>query len=304
MATPRVVSLLPGATEIVAALTGDEALVAVSHECDHPDWVRRLPRVTSTPLDPSLPSDRIDAGVRDLRDAGRPVIVVDREALVAARPDLIVTQDLCQVCAVADGQVHRLADTLPRSVRVLTLTGRTLAGVLTDIRRVGEAIERSEAADALVERLTRRLARVRAAAPSPAPRIVCIEWLAPVYLAGHWVPDLVEAAGGIDVGARSGAHSAVSSWNAAAELEPDLAVIMPCGFGVDRARVELAAVAAAAAPLLQAAGSVWLLDGNAYTSRPGPRLVDGAERFQAAMAGVEGPGLERWRPGPDEVFRG
>jgi iron complex transport system substrate-binding protein len=304
MVTPRVVSLLPGATEIVVALTGEDALVAVSHECDHPDWVRRLPRVTSTPLDPSLPSDRIDAAVRTLRDSGRPVITVEREALAAASPDVIVTQDLCEVCAVADGQVYRLADALPRSVRVLTLTGRTLAGVLADIRQVSEAVGRSEAGAALVGQLTRRLECLSAAAPTPTPRVVCIEWLAPVYLAGHWVPDLVAAAGGIDVGARPGAHSAVSSWNAAAELQPDLAVIMPCGFGVDRARAELADVATAATPLLRAAGSVWLLDGNAYTSRPGPRLVDGAERLRAAMTGIECPGLERWRPGPGGAFRG
>jgi iron complex transport system substrate-binding protein len=221
---------------------------------------------------------------------------VDREALLAARPDLIVTQDLCEVCAVADGQVSRLADAMPPSVQVLTLTGRTLAGVMADIGRVGEAVSRAEAAAGLIARLTERLDRLRAAAPTLAPRVVCVEWLSPVYLAGHWVPDQVAAAGGIDVGARSGAHSAVSSWSAAAALKPDLVVIMPCGFGLDRAWSELAGVEAAAKPLLDGAGSVWLLDGNAYTSRPGPRLVDGAERLQAAMAGRECPGLACWRP--------
>jgi iron complex transport system substrate-binding protein len=303
MATLRVVSLLPGATEIVAALGAEDALVAVSHECDYPDGVGRLPRVTSTPLDPLLPSERIDAEVRRLRDSGRPVITVESAALAAADPDLIITQDLCEVCAVADGEVHRLADALPRSVRVLTLTGRTLAGVLDDIRCIGAALGRTAAATALIGQLAGRLDRLRATAPTPAPRVVCIEWLAPVYLAGHWVPDLVAAAGGIDVGAHSGGHSAVSSWNAVADLKPDLAVITLCGFGLARARSELAATPAAEAPL-RAAGSVWLLDGNAYTARPGPRLVDGAERLQAAMAGVERPGLERWRREPSAAVRG
>lgn len=294
MRPPRVVSLLPGATEIVAALA-PEALAAVSHECDYPAWVRALPRVTSTPLDPSLPSQRIDAQVRQVRDSGRPVIAADAAALAAADPDLIITQDLCQVCAVADGQVHHLADALARPVRVLSLTGRTLAGVLDDILRVGEALERPAAATALVAGLHRRLDRLRASAPAPAPRVVCIEWLAPVYLAGHWMPDLVAAAGGVDVGARSGEHSTLSSWRAVASLEPEMVVIMPCGFGLDRARLELASAAGVAAPLVERCPT-WVLDGNAYTSRPGPRLVDGAERLRSAMLGAECPGLARWGP--------
>jgi iron complex transport system substrate-binding protein len=302
MRPPRVVSLLPGATEMVAALAPD-ALVALSHECDHPDLVRRLPRITSTPLDPSLSSDRIDARIRELRATGQPVIAVDAAALAAADPDVIITQDLCQVCAVADGQVHQLADALPRPVRVLSLTGRTLGGVLEDILRVGEVLERAPAAARLIAGLRHRLDRLRASAPASPPRVVCIEWLAPVYLAGHWVPDLVAAAGGVDVGARAGAHSAVSSWHAAAALEPDLVVIILCGFGVERARLELERVAQAAAPLLDGRPT-WLLDGNAYTSRPGPRLVDGAERLRSALVGAEGPGLARWPAEPVEAGRG
>jgi iron complex transport system substrate-binding protein len=302
MRPPRVVSLLPGATEMVHALA-PEALVAVSHECDYPDFVRNLPRVTTTPLDPAWSSERIDARVRQVREAGEPVIAVDASALAAADPDVIVTQDLCQVCAVADGQVHRLADALPRPVRVLSLTGRTLSGVMDDILRVGEVLGREDAAATLVAGLSSRLDRLRASAPAPAPRVVCIEWLAPVYLAGHWVPDLVAAAGGIDVGATAGAHSAVSSWNAAAALEPDLVIIMLCGFGVERSRAELERLAGDASPLLEGRPT-WLLDGNAYTSRPGPRLVDGAERLRRAMADAECPGLVRWSPGRLATARG
>ena len=128
--------------------------------------------------------------------------------------------------------------------------------------------------------------------------MLCIEWLEPLYLAGHWVPDLVTAAGGVDAGAAPGAHSAVTTWEAAAALRPDLIIVMLCGFGVDRARFELDRLSDAVAARTLGSAPVWLLDGNAYTSRPGPRLVDGAERIQAAMARTERSGLARWRPGP------
>jgi iron complex transport system substrate-binding protein len=293
----RVVTLLPGATEIVAALGAGALLAGVSHECDYPDWVRSLPRLTSTPLDPSLPSQAIDAEVRRLHEAGRAVIQVDAEALARLAPDLVITQDLCEVCAVADGAVHRLADSVPNPPRVLSLTGRTAAGVLDDIRRVARALDVSDRGDELATVLQDRLHRL-ATAPDPRPRVLCIEWLAPLYLAGHWVPDLVEAAGGVDVGARPGMHSSRTSWEAAAALEPDLIVIMLCGFGVERAREDLDLLTLPGAARLLASAPVWVLDGNAYTSRPGPRIVDGAERLRAAMEGREMPGLTRWIPVP------
>jgi len=293
----RVVTLLPGATEIVAALEGGALLAGVSHECDYPDWVRSLPRLTSTPLDPSLPSQAIDAEVRRLHEAGRAVIQVDAQALARLAPDLVITQDLCEVCAVADGAVHRLADAVPNPPHVLSLTGRTAAGVLDDIRRVALALDIPDRGDELATALQDRLRRL-ATAPDRRPRVLCIEWLAPLYLAGHWVPDLVEAAGGVDVGARSGVHSSRTSWDAAAALEPDLIVIMLCGFGVERAREELDLLRLPAAARLLASAPVWVLDGNAYTSRPGPRIVDGAERLRAAIEDREMPGLIRWTPVP------
>ncbi len=290
----RVVTLLPGATEIVAALGGGGRLVAISHECDYPPSVQRLPRVTSTPLDPSLPGGAIDAEVRRLREAGRAVITVEAASLRALAPDLIITQDLCEVCAVADGEVHRLASALSPAPRVLALTGRTVAGVLADIRAVAAALDLTEEGDELTAGLHDRLARLRRCAPKPAPRVVCVEWLEPLYLAGHWVPELVAAAGGIDVGAEPGSHSAVSTWDAAAARRPDLIVVMLCGFGLERARAELDRLRDDGAQRLFEAVPVWILDGNAYTSRPGPRIVDGAARLQAAMAGAEMPGLARW----------
>jgi iron complex transport system substrate-binding protein len=291
----RVVTLLPGATEIVAALGAGALLAGVSHECDYPDWVSRLPRLTSTPLDPSQPSAAIDDQVRRLRQAGRAVIQVEADALARLAPDLIITQDLCEVCAVADGVVHRLADVMDRPPEILSLTGRTFAGVLEDIRRVARALGRPADGDGLAAQLRSRLDGL-APHPRTRSRIVCIEWLEPLYLAGHWVPDLVAAAGGIDVGAQPGAHSARSSWTAVPALGPELAVVMLCGFDIARARRELDRLDGGEAAALLGAIPVWVVDGNAYTSRPGPRLVDGAERIHAAIQGRECPGLERWHP--------
>jgi iron complex transport system substrate-binding protein len=293
----RVVTLLPGATEIVAALGGAGSLVAVSHECDRPASVRHLPRVTSTPLDPSLPGAAIDAEVRRLRGAGRAVIAVEADTLRRLAPDLLITQDLCEVCAVADGVVYRLAAALDPAPRVLALTGRTVDGVLADIRAVAHALDLDPEGDELTAGIRSRLTRLRRGAPAVPPRVLCVEWLEPLYLAGHWVPELVAAAGGCDVGAVPGAHSAVSSWEAAAALHPELIVVMLCGFGVARARAELDALRDPAAERLLASAPVWVLDGNAYTSRPGPRIVDGAERLQAAMRGEERSGLTRWHAG-------
>ena len=173
---------------------------------------------------------------------------------------------------------------------MLALTGRTVDGVLADIRAVAAALDLADEGDELTAGLRSRLARLRRAGAGGACRVLCVEWLEPLYLAGHWVPDLVAAAGGIDVGAEPGAHSAIGTWSAAAARRPDLIVVMLCGFGVERARRELDRLADPRLSSVLGAVPVWMLDGNAYTSRPGPRIVDGAERLQAAMAGDEGPG--------------
>jgi iron complex transport system substrate-binding protein len=292
----RVVSLLPGATEIVAAVGGGEQLVGISHECDYPPSVLHLPRVTSTPLDPSRPGAAIDAEVRRLREAGRAVIAVDADALGRLTPDLVITQDLCEACAVADGEVHRLASVLRPAPEVLVLSGRTFDGVMADIRRVAVRLGLAREGEELTTSLRHRLAALGRAARGRPPRVLCIEWLEPPYLAGHWVPDLVSAAGGVDAGATPGAHSAVTSWPAARALRPDVTVVMLCGFGMERAGAELDRLDDAEALRCLGGAPVWLLDGNAYTSRPGPRIVDGAVRLQAAMTDVEMPGLRRWRP--------
>lgn len=290
----RVVTLLPAATEIVAALGGASQLVAVSHECDYPPSVQHLPRVTVTSIDPEASSGKIDAEVRRLRAEGRPVIGVDGEQLGRLAPDLIIAQDLCEVCAVADGEVHRLAVTLG-SPTVLSLQARNLGGIWADIHRVGKALDLDPEAEELVFGLESRLGRLQAGWPKERPRVLCIEWLDPLYLAGHWVPEMVAAAGGNDIGAAPGAHSARRGWDEIPQLRPDVVIVMLCGFGVARAVAELDALASPQVEALRGA-RIWVLDGNAYSSRPGPRVVDGVERLQAALHGREMPGLVQWRP--------
>jgi iron complex transport system substrate-binding protein len=290
----RVVTLLPAATEIVAALGGAGSLVGISHECDHPASVLGLPRVTATPIDPEAPGAAIDAEVRRLHAAGKPVIGLDAEALRRLAPDLLITQDLCEVCAVAEGEVHRLASVVPVP-GVLALSGRTIEGIWADIGAVAKALDLAPDGDELVTGLRTRLDRLRVRRGSYRPRVVCVEWLEPLYLAGHWVPELVEAAGGEDVGASAGSHSARREWSELPGLGPDLLVIMLCGFGVERTIAELSALRSPAALSTLRSAPVWIIDGNAYTSRAGPRIVDGAELLRGALEGRESRGMVCWR---------
>lgn len=291
----RVVTLLPAATEIVAALGDVSVLVGISHECDYPAQVQHLPRVTTTSIDVGANSGAIDAEVRSLRESGRAVIAVDAEEIRRLNPDVIVTQSLCEVCAVSDGLVHRLAATLDRVPQVVSLTAQTVDGIWADIRAVGRVLEMEDEAEDLVLGLQGRLEAIRGPARSGArPRVLCIEWLDPVYLAGHWVPELVDAAGGEDVGAKRGSHSIRHRWPELVELHPDYLLIMLCGFGIERARAELEQLEDPGGLELLHRVPTWIIDGNAYTSRPGPRVVDGAARIRAMLLGQPLAGVERW----------
>jgi iron complex transport system substrate-binding protein len=297
----RIVSLLPAGTEIVAALGGETLLVGISHECDYPASILQLPRVTRTPVDSSLSSARIDAQVREIQAEGRPVIALEAGVLETLAPDLILTQDLCEVCAVADGEVYRLADTMTSPPEIVPLRGRDFGGILKDIRTVGYAAGMVKAAEELVQSLELRLRQLSEdGLDDPGlrarRRVLCIEWLDPLYFAGHWVPQLVQAAGAEDVGARPGAHSTQRSWSEAVVLKPNLLLVMLCGFGVDRSEEELASVRNPVAVQLLTDTETWILDGNSYTSRPGPRVVDGAIRIRAALQGQEMEGLRRYAP--------
>jgi len=290
----RVVSLLPAATEVVAALGDQSLLVGISHECDYPPSVLRLPRVTTTPIDIQEPGAAIDAEVRRLSQAGQPVIAIDEGALRRLAPDLIITQDLCQVCAVSDGQVHRLAASLQPEPQVLSLSARNLAGVWRDIRSIGAALQLRDEAEELVLGLQSRLRSLAVESSAHSPRVICIEWLHPLYLAGHWVPELVATAGGVDVGAAPGSRSAGAEWADLTPLEPECLLIMLCGFDIERSRAELEQLTHPEALELFSRVPTWVMDGNAHTSRPGPRLVDGARRMRSAFDGRTMAGLERW----------
>jgi iron complex transport system substrate-binding protein len=222
----RIVSLLPAGTEIVAALGCETLLVGISHECDYPASILQLPRVTRTPVDSSLSSARIDAQVREIQAEGKAVIALEAEVLQTLAPDLILTQDLCEVCAVADGEVYRLADMMSSPPEIVPLRARDLGGILEDIRMVGRAVGMVKAAEELVQSLELQLRQVSEdglddSGLRPRRRVLCIEWLDPLYFAGHWLPQLVHAAGGEDVGAWPGAHSTQRSWSEAVRLKPD-----------------------------------------------------------------------------------
>jgi iron complex transport system substrate-binding protein len=280
----RVVSLLPAATEIVAALGAQGQLVGVSHECDFPPGVRSLPRVTGTAIDPALPSSAIDRAMAEAKRAGTSPITVDLKLMAQLRPDVLIGQSVCEVCAVGEGELARVVAALMPTPWVVTLHAHTLEGAFHDIAKVGEALELRDEAEELVNGLRYRLRRVGAqpAAPQRKPRVLVLEWLDPPYVAGHWVPELVARAGGEDVGGTPGEPSRARPWRELAALAPDLVVVALCGFDVERARSELATVTDAdAASLLGRRTEV--IDGNAYTSRPGPRLVDAAELLSRLM---------------------
>ena len=280
----RVASLLPAATEIVCALGAEDWLVGVSHECDYPPAVRQLPRLTRTSLDASRPSAEINAAVAAAQ-TGAPAITVDAALLRRLAPDVVIGQAVCDVCAVGMADLREAWNDVEGMRRgatsrpdVVTLHAHTLAGVYDDIRRVGAALALADEADELVAGLQYRMRRLTPPPGGPRPRVLVLEWLDPPYVAGHWVPELVAAAGGEDVAAQAGVRSTVRPWPELRALAPDVVLVAPCGFDVPRARRELAAVRDpdALALFSQRLGFV---DGNAYTSRPGPRLADGAARM-------------------------
>jgi iron complex transport system substrate-binding protein len=286
----RVVSLLPAATEIVAALGGASQLVGITHECDYPAETARLPRVTSSAVDRDASSAEIDAEVRELSATGAPVFSLDAALLATLAPQVLLTQSLCDVCALPESEVDRAVAALPTSPTVLSLGATTLEGVWTDIRRVGAAIGRSADAEALVASLEARMRHVHEtlkAARAPRPRVVVIEWLDPLFVAGHWSPELVRRAGGIDVLAQPGAHSVKIAVDAVREAAPDVVLFAPCGFDVERAARETGALMATEQWGWARGLECWAMDGNSLTSRPGPRLVDAIE----TMASIFAPSL-------------
>jgi iron complex transport system substrate-binding protein len=272
----RIVSLVPSATEILFALGLGDEVVAVTHECDYPRAARELPKVTRDTLPPDLTAGQIDAAVRARTDQGEAIYALDVEALHELGPDLIVTQALCAVCAVSFDDVRAVAEELETRPQVISLDPRTLGEVLGDVRTLAAATGHRDAGVALVEEAAARIDRVRLAVRDRRrPRVAALEWLEPVYVAGHWTPQLIEYAGGLDVLGMPGEHSERRTWDEVAAAEPDVVVVMPCGYDTERAHAEALSYGEKLAAL--GAGQVVAVDAAAYFSRPGPRLIDGLE---------------------------
>jgi len=282
----RICSLLPGATEVVATLGLADDLVAISHECDYPPEIRQKPVIIRSIVDPKQTSSpNIDRQVREALREGQGLYRIDEALLRRLDPDLILTQSLCDVCAVTPTEVKRVLAGLARRPQMISLDATDLQGVFRDIEAIGVATGRDAKARWLVEALTGRLAKVRALVEGETPRrVACIEWLDPLYCAGHWVPEMVTLAGGADLLATAGAPSTQISWEQVRGAHPDVLVLMPCGFSIDRTLSELDRLTSRPGwndvPAVQD-GSVYAVEGPAYFNRSGPRLVDGVELLAA-----------------------
>ena len=272
----RIVSLVPSATETLFALGLGDEVTAVTHECDHPPQARELPKVTRDVIGPGRSAAEIDRAVRELSEQGRSIYELDEWALARLQPDLIVTQALCSVCAVSYDDVRAVAERLESRPRVISLDPRTLGEVLGDVRTLAQATDARDAGVALVQDAAQRIDRVRLAVRAAEPvRVAALEWLDPVFSAGHWTPQLVEHAGGHDVLGFPGEHSERRTWEEVAAAAPEVVVVMPCGYDAERAAEEAYEHADELAAL--EARRVVAVDAAAYFSRPGPRLVEGLE---------------------------
>ena len=299
----RICSLLPGATEIAYLLGLGDQIVGVTHECDYPHEAKQKPVVVRSVIDSSqLSCPEIDRRVGELLQAGRGLYSIDEAAFLASGPDVILTQGLCNVCALDYDDVVKAAQRLPRMPAILSLNPHSLSDVLEDISRVGAATGRETAAEALVQDLRRRIDAVGIREPEYRPRVVCLEWFEPLYVAGHWVPELVTLAGGFDPLGRKGEPSFKIEWQSVLDAKPDVILLMPCGFDVRRAVKE-------STPLRNLngwndlpavkTGNVYALNGSAYFSRPGPRLVNGLE----ILARIIRPEQAEWSAAPTEAAK-
>jgi len=284
----RIVSLLPSATEILFGIGAGDDVVGVTHECDYPEAARALPHLTASSLRHDGTSAEIDRHVRKGLHEGSGLYTLDSEKLDALAPDLIVTQELCAVCAVNYRTVARAASRLKSDPRILSLEPSSLADVYATIATLGEATDRGDGARALIRALQAREAHLRtetvalAASGECRPRVLVLEWTDPPMSGGHWTPELVELAGGVPLLGDPGANSRALTWEAIAQTDPDVVVIAPCGFDLAATRKAIAELDGNAIWRELRAHrdrGVYLVDGNAYLNRPGPRLIDTAEIF-------------------------
>ena len=279
----RICSLVPAATEVLFALGLGDRVVGITHECDWPPEVDGRPRVTASLVQTGdLGSAEIDRAVAEAAGNGRPLYAIEEDVWAEIDADVVVTQELCEVCAVPAGQVAESARARPLEVEMLDYSPSTLDGILDAITGLGNRLGAEGAGEEVVSGMRARLERVRAAlgGVESSPRVFVTEWLEPPYSAGHWVPDVVAAAGGTDVAGMSGEPSHRMRWTDVARLEPDAVVLAPCGFDLDRTLSEVVPLDLSANLLGTRArqeSRVFAVDANATLSRPGPRVVDGVE---------------------------
>lgn len=300
----RICSLLPGGTEIVCALGLGDRLVGVSHECDYPPAVKAKPVVVRSAVDAAkLPGPEIDRAVSEKLKRGESLYAVDEAKLRELDPDLILTQELCRVCAPSGPEARKAVAAVSEKTRVLTLTPHTLEDIFDNIRSVGEAAGVLEAAKKLIYDLRSRavLVQCKAFAVKKKPKVFMLEWLDPPYTAGHWVPEMVEIAGGIPDMSCEGGDSVRVTWDQVAAFAPDVLICSPCGYHTERALREAAEVlkrcpARDRIPAFQT-GRVYAVDADSYITRPGPRVVDGIE----LLAHILNPDAVGWL-GPAGAF--
>jgi iron complex transport system substrate-binding protein len=272
----RIVSLVPSATETLFALGVGADVAAVTHECDYPPAVLNLPKVTRDVIGPGLPPDEIDRAVKELTRQGRSIYELDEDELRDLHPDLIVTQALCSVCAVAVDDVRAIAERMAPVPEIVSLDPHTLGEVLGDVHTLAQATDAKDAGVELIHQAAARIDRVRVSLGGVRTvRVAALEWLDPVFVGGHWVPQLIEHAGGEDLLGLPGEPSEQRTWEEVKAARPEVVVVMPCGYDVERAHEE----ARYFADELQRLGAdrIVIADAAAWFSRPGPRLVEGLE---------------------------
>jgi iron complex transport system substrate-binding protein len=302
--SPRIISFLPSATEMACALGLSEQLVGITHECDYPPSVMQKPVVVSSAVSmATMTQAEIDSIVRERIRNGQSLYQVDEKLLQEFAPDLILTQDLCQVCAPSGNEVTQALTALPKKPEILWLTPKSLDQIAQNLRDLGEATGRLEKAEELIAQGRATLDQIaeRAGAAVSRPRVFCMEWLDPVYCSGHWVPEMVRIAGGVDHLGHEGSDSIRVAWDEVLAWRPEVLVIMPCGFHLDQV-IELAPRLCALSgwrelPAVQQ-GRVYAVDASSYFARPGPRVVEGTE----LLAHLLHPDIFPWT-GPADAYQ-
>jgi iron complex transport system substrate-binding protein len=300
----RILSLLPSATEILCLLGLGNELIGVSHECDYPPEVQEKPVITASGISPSLRSDEVHQDVKRHLHPTHSLYRIDEDLLRELHPDLILTQELCEVCAISAGQVRMAARVLEGACRIVSLEPHNLNQILDTILIVGEETERRGKAEAVIGDLRQRIERVKSTTRSLGvrPKVFCMEWMDPVMAGGHWIPEIVSLAGGVDGLGGAGARSLRLDWDSVQRYQPDAVVIMPCGYKIQRTLSEVQRLASRPGwPDLPAvrAGQVYIVNSPAYFSRPGPRIVTGLE----ILAQTLHPELFRGLAPPESAVR-